>query len=315
MNIQQLEYIVAVDKLRHFVNAAEACNVTQPTLSMMIRRLEEELDVQIFDRSDVPVQTTEIGSLLIRQAEKALKEINKMKEIVEDKKQLLTGTFNLGIIPTIAPYLVPELLRNKDLKCKELALGLTENISGNIIAEILEGKLDGGLMATPLNNSDLLEYPIYYEKFYAYVSPLEKAYKEKEIDLDKVDIDHFWMFESIHYLRGQVERLCRKQKDKNDHRKVRYEAGNITTLINVVDMNAGMTIIPEMAAMSLSEEQQDNLKDFKNLTAVREVSLVVRKDYIRQNVLSKIMEIIADSVPNSMKNPELKQFAIDVNDL
>jgi len=315
MNIQQLEYIIAVDKLRHFVNAAEACNVTQPTLSMMIRRLEEELDVQIFDRSDVPVQTTEIGSLLIRQAENALKEINKMKEIVEDKKQLLTGTFNLGIIPTIAPYLVPELLRNKDLKCKELALGLTENISSNIIAEILEGKLDGGLMATPLNNSDLLEYPIYYEKFYAYVSPLEKAYKDKEIDLDSIDIDHFWMFESIHYLRGQVERLCRKQKDKNDHRKVRYEAGNITTLINVVDMNAGMTIIPEMAAMSLSEEQQDNLKDFKNLTAVREVSLVVRKDYIRQNVLSKIMEIVADSVPNSMKNPELKQYAIDVNDL
>jgi LysR family hydrogen peroxide-inducible transcriptional activator len=206
-------------------------------------------------------------------------------------------------------------LQNKELKYKELTLGLTENISANIIAEILDGKLDGGLMATPLKNPNLVEYPIYYERFYAYVSPLEKAYADKEIDLYTADISHIWMFESIHYIRGQVERLCRQQIDKNDHRQVRYEAGNISTLINVVDLNAGMTIIPELAAMSLSEDQQANLKEFKNLIAVREVSLVVHKEYVRHNILNKVLEIIADSLPNSMKNPELKQYAIDIFEL
>ena len=315
MNIQQLEYIIAVDRVRHFAQAAEECCVTQPTLSTMIRKLEEELDVQIFDRSNVPVETTQIGRIIIELAKYTVKQFYRIKDHVDEEKQLISGTFNLGIIPTIAPFLVPELLRNKEMKCKELTLALTENITTNIILEILDGKLDGGLMAGPLNNPNLVEYPIYYEKFYAYVSPLESAYKDREIDLNTVDIGHVWMFESIHYIRGQVERLCRQQADKNDHRHVRYEAGNIATLINVVDLHGGMTIIPEMAAMSLSEDQQENLKNFKNLTAVREVSLVVSKEYIRQNTLRKIIEIIADSVPNSMKNPELKKYAIDVRDL
>ena len=313
MNIQQLEYVIAVDRLRHFVNAAEACNVTQPTLSMMIRKLEEELDVQIFDRSAVPVETTLIGQTIIEQAKITLHQFNKIKEIVEDEKQLLTGTFNLGIIPTIAPYLVPELLRNKEIKCKQLVLVLKEDITDNIIADILEGKTDGGLMVSPLKHPNLVEYPIYYEKFYAYVSPLESVYADKEIDINSVSIDHLWLLDSVHCMRGQVEHLCQKRDENIKYNKqVRYEAGNINTLINVVDLNAGMTIVPEMSAMTLCEEQQENLKEFKDMTAVREVSLVVNKDYIRQNMLNKIMEIIGDSVPRSMKNPELKQYVVDL---
>ena len=313
MNIQQLEYVIAVDRLRHFVNAAEACNVTQPTLSMMIRKLEEELEVQIFDRSAVPVETTLIGQTIVEQAKIALQQLNKIKEIVEDQQQLLTGTFNLGIIPTIAPYLVPELLRNKEMKCKELILVLKEDITDNIISDILEGKMDGGLMVSPLKHPNLVEYPIYYEKFYAYVSPLESIYADREIDINSISVDHLWLLDSVHCMRGQVEHLCQMRDENIKYNKqVRYEAGNINTLINVVDLNAGMTIIPEMSAMTLCEEQQENLKEFKDLTAVREVSLVVNKDYIRQNMLNKILEIIGDSVPRSMKNPELKQYVVDL---
>ena len=311
MNIQQLEYIIAVDAHRHFVNAAEACFVTQPTLSMMIRKLEEELNVQIFDRSAVPVETTAIGRMVIEQAKITMKHFNTIKELVEDEQQVISGTFRLGVIPTIAPYLVPELLQKKERKSKELALTLKENITANIITEIREGRLDGGLVATPLNHPDLVEYPIYYEKFYAYVSPLESYYADGEIDLNAIAISHFWLLESVHCLRGQIERLCRmKEAETIEPNQVRYEAGNIATLINVVDLNAGITVIPEMAAMCLTEDQQGNLKTFKNLTAVREVSLVVSKEYIRRNMLDKIMEIIEDSVPRSMKNPELKQYVI-----
>ena len=312
MNIQQLEYIIAVDRFRHFVSAAEACSVTQPTLSMMIRKFEEELDVQIFDRSDVPVKTTRIGRSVIEQAEITLKHFNRIKELVDDERQSLAGTFALSIIPTIAPYLVPELLHEKELKYTELTLILKENITANIIANILNGTIDGGLMATPLKHPDLVEYPIYYEKFYAYVHPTDSLHKEKKIDINAINIDNVWLLESVNCFRGQIERLCRKEEDFKEHQQVRYQARSINTLINVVDLNSGITVIPEMAAMSLNEEQQGNLREFKGLTAVREVSLVVSKEYIRRNMLNKILEIISDTVPNSMKDPELKKYVVDV---
>ncbi|MDR1369512.1 MAG: hydrogen peroxide-inducible genes activator [Dysgonamonadaceae bacterium] len=313
MNIQQLEYIIAVDQYRHFVKAAEACRITQPTLSMMIRRLEEELNVQIFNRSDFPVEPTTIGREIIEQAKSALKQINKIKELVENEQSLVSGSFSLGVIPTIAPYLVPELLRRRELSHKEISLVLKENTTTNIVGDILAGKLDGGLMAGPLNHSGLIEYPVYYEKFYAYVSPSDSAWNEKEINLDLIDIRHVWLLESVHCLRGQIERLCRMKKDvSNGESPVRYEAGSIDTLINIVDLNSGMTVIPEMSAMTLSEERQENLREFKDLTAVREVSLVVSKDYVRKKMLDAIFEIVSDSVPKLMKNPELKKFVVDL---
>ena len=244
MNIQQLEYIIAVDRHRHFVSAAEACFVTQPTLSMMIRKFEEELDVQIFDRSDVPVKTTSIGRSIIKQAEITLRQLNRIKEIVEDERQSLLGKFSLSIIPTIAPYLVPELLYKKEQTCTELTLVLKENITANIIANILTGVIDGGLMATPLKHPDLVEYPIYYEKFYAYVHPSDILHKEKEIDINSINIDNVWLLESVHCFRGQIERLCRKEEDFKEHQHVRYQARSINTLINVVDLNSGITVIP-----------------------------------------------------------------------
>ena len=312
MNIQQLEYIIAVDRLRHFVNAAEACYVTQPTLSMMIRKLEEELDVQIFDRSDVPVKTTRIGRSIINQAKITLQYFNSIKDLVEDERESLTGTFTLSIIPTIAPYLVPELLQKKELACTELTLLLKENITHHVITNILNGTIDGGLMATPLKHPDLVEYPIYYEKFYAYVHPSDSLHKEHEIDINDLDINNVWLLESVHCFRGQIEKLCRKEENFKENQRVQYRARSINTLVNVVDLNSGITVIPEMAAMSLNETQQGNLREFKGQTVVREVSLVVSKDFIRRNMLNKILEIISNSVPKSMKNAELKKFVVDV---
>ena len=312
MNIQQLEYIIAVDRLRHFANAAEACFVTQPTLSMMIRKLEEELDVQIFDRSNVPVETTRIGQSIIDQAKVTLLHYNRIKELVDDERQLLAGTFTLSIIPTIAPYLVPELLHKKGLTYSELTLILKENITKNIITNILNGTVDGGLMATPLKHSDLVEYPVYYEKFYAYIHPSDVLYKEEEIDINAININNVWLLENVHCFRGQIERLCRKEEVFKEQQHVQYQARSINTLINVVDLNSGITVIPELVAMSLNEEQQGNLRKFKGQPVLREVSLVVSKEYVRRNMLSKVLEIISDSVPKSMRDPELKKYVVDL---
>ena len=313
MNIQQLEYVIAVDNFRHFAKAAEVCNVTQPTLSMMIQKLEEELEVKLFNRAKHPVEPTEIGAQVIEQARISLKHFRQIREIVENEQHISHGQFRLGIIPTIASYLVPSLLQKQQSRDNDIALTIKETTTGKLIDEIMNGTLDGGILASPLNHPNLSEHPVYYEKFYAYVSPQDKLYTEKEIDLETIDIGNVWLLENEHCLRGQIERLCRlKKTSAGDLPFIRYESGSIETLIHVVDYNPGMTIIPEMHAMGLGEEQQGNLRQFKNCTAVREVSLVVGKDYVRRTMLNRIMEIVRSSVPKSMQNPELKAFVVDL---
>ncbi|MDR2804031.1 MAG: hydrogen peroxide-inducible genes activator [Dysgonamonadaceae bacterium] len=313
MNIQQLEYILAVDSFRHFAKAAEGCNITQPTLSMMIQKLEDELDVKIFDRSRHPVEPTEIGKKIIEQARVALKHFNQIREVVENEQNTVKGSFRMGIIPTIASYLVPIMLEKQQQDYSEIKLILKETTTNQLIKEILNGTLDGGILAGPLHHPELTEYPVYYEKFYAYVSPLDDLYKEKAIDLEQIDISDVWLLENEHCLRGQIERLCQlKKKIPAGNAAIKYESGSIETLIHVVDYNPGITIIPEMHAMGLSEDKQENLRPFKNMTAVREVSLMASNDYVRKTLLNRIMQIVRESVPKSMQNPELKAFVVDL---
>jgi LysR family hydrogen peroxide-inducible transcriptional activator len=312
MNIQQLEYIVAVDNYRHFEKAAEACFITQPTLSAMIKKLEQELDLNIFDRSTHPIRPTSAGSLIIEQARIALRNFRQIKEISDNERNMIQGEFKLGIIPTIAPYIVPELLHKQSADNTELSLVISESTTENLIVNLLNGSADGGLMAGPLNHPKLVEYPIYFEQFYAYVSPLDSMYKEKEIDLNKVDINTIWLLENVHCLRGQIEKLCHIKRKRNSAANVKYEAGSIETLINVVEQNAGITIIPEMSAMGLNEEKQDNLRLFKNLDAYREVSLVVSKEYMRKAMLDRVLGMITAVVPTVMQNDERKKYVVDV---
>jgi LysR family hydrogen peroxide-inducible transcriptional activator len=314
MNIQQLEYIIAVDKFRHFAKAAEFCNVTQPTLSMMIQKLEEELDVKIFDRSKHPVRPTVIGRQIIERAHTSLKHFRQIKEMVDNEHGIVSGTFRLGIIPTIASYLVPSILHKHSAGYSQIDLVMRESTTGNMVHEVADGVLDGGILAGPLNIPGLIEYPLYYEKFYAYVSPLEDVYSEREIDLDTIDINALWLLENEHCLRGQIEQLCRLKKKslQREANAIRYEAGSIDTLINVVDSNTGITVIPEMHAMGLSEEKQENLRAFKNFTAVREVCLIVNSEYGRKTMLNLIIEIIKDAVPKSMQDPKLKEYVIGI---
>jgi LysR family hydrogen peroxide-inducible transcriptional activator len=313
MNIQQLEYIIAVDNFRHFAKAAEMSYVTQPTLSMMIQKLEDELNVKIFDRTKHPVEPTTIGKQIIGQARISLKHFKQIKEIAENEQNVVSGNFRLGIIPTIASYLVPALLHQQPDCYSSIELTIKECTTNRLIGEILTGTLEGGILAGPLNHPGLSEYPLYYEKFYAYVSPLDELYKEKEIDLDTIDISNVWLLENEHCLRGQIERLCQlKRKSLLGNTSIKYESGSIDTLINVVDYNPGITIIPEMHAMGLSEEKQENLRPFKNTTAVREVSLVVSIDYVRKNLLNAMLKIIKESVPKSMQDPKWKKFVVDL---
>ena len=187
MNIQQLEYIIAVDNYRHFSRAAEASFVTQPTLSMMIQKLEEELGVKLFDRSQLPVQPTEIGARLINQARLALAQLNQIKEIVQEEKGIVKGVFRLAIIPTISPYLLPRLMQVHSENKFDIRIVISELTTEQILKGLANDSIDGAILATPLKEPAITEHPIYYERFFAYVSPREKALYART-SLDESDL-------------------------------------------------------------------------------------------------------------------------------
>lgn len=313
MNIQQLEYIIAVDNHRHFAKAAEASFVTQPTLSMMIQKLEDELGVKIFDRSQLPVQPTPIGTQIINQARVIVSQVKQVKEIIQEEKGVVKGAFRLGIIPTISPYLLPKLMLQHEENGYDIELVIEEATTNQIIDKILTGSLDGAILATPLKNDKIKEHPIYYERFYAYVSPRETSlYAKKELSEDDLNINKLWLLEEVHCFRSQILRICNLRKRKSSHSLFTYEAGSISTLVNIVDNNSGLTIIPEMAILELNERQKQNVRPLKDISPVREISLITRKEFLRERVLGIIIDEVKKSVPAELVNPELKKFVVDI---
>ena len=306
MTVQQLEYILSVDKCRHFVKAAEMCNVTQPTLSTMIQKLEEELGVKIFDRTQHPVEPTPIGKDIIEKAKIINFNISQLKEFVATEKNGLTCDLKMGVIPTVAPYLLPDFFPSFVNKYPGITLKVSELRTETIIDSLKSGKIDAAILATPLNNEDLLEIPLYYEKFAAYVSPTVSFYDQETLSAENMPIQDLWVLEEGHCLRNQIFNFC---KDKRP-RTYMYEAGSIDTLIRIVDKNGGYTVIPELHLCFLSEEQQKNVRPITGPEAVREISLVISQNYVREQVLNAIAETVKGIIPPQMLDARLKKFAI-----
>ncbi|MDD2299403.1 MAG: hydrogen peroxide-inducible genes activator [Fermentimonas sp.] len=312
MNIQQLEYIIAVDNYRHFSKAAEASFVTQPTLSMMIQKLEEELGVKIFDRSQLPVQPTEIGERIIDQARVAIAQVNHIKEIILEEKGIVKGVFRLGVIPTVSPYLLPKLMQvHRDNKY-DIRIIISELTTDQILKGLSNDSLDGGILATPLKEPTIDENPIYYEQFFAYVSPLERSlYAKNALDEDDLNATKLWLLDEVHCFRTQILHLCNLKKRRGVNQSIfSYEAGSIDTLINIVDENEGLTVIPEMAIANLSEKQKKNVRPFKNATPVREISLITRKEFIRERLINIIVDEVREAVPKSLQDEAMKKYVV-----
>ena len=306
MTLQQLEYILALDKTRHFVRAADMCGVTQPTLSAMIQKLEDELDCRIFDRSKQPLVPTDAGQQIINQAQVVIYHVNQLKENVRSQKGALNGNLNLAMIPTVAPYLLPEFISQIKTDYPDIDLKVSELHTDDIIKKLQTAEIDMAILSTPLNDHKILEVPLYYEKFVAYVSPSTPVYQEKEISSNDMPLDNLWVLEEGHCLRNQVFNFCNKQI----HQSSVYEAGSIDTLVKIVDVNGGYTIIPELHVDLLSESQKRNLRDLVNPEAIREISLVIRHDYVREGMMNAVANSIKKIIPVHMLDARLKKFAI-----
>ncbi len=300
MTLQQIEYIVALDTHRQFSAAAAACHVSQPSLSAMVQKLEDELGLKIFDRSRKPITPTDIGREITAQARVILQEASHLRELVRDHREHITGDFRLGIIPTLAPYLLPLFLKNFSEKHPLVNLAVSERTTEVLLRLLQQNLLDGAILATPTGENGLQETPLFQEEFAAY-APHEPSVLGKRYLLAKdIDPNRLVLLEEGHCLRNQVVNLCELQKAQSALSNVRYEAGSLETLRRLVEAHSGITILPQLAVLDLDEEQIQSVRFFQPPAPVREISLVSRRIYSKKKMLDALRETILENLPQAV---------------
>lgn len=298
MTLQQLEYIVAVYRTRHFVKAAEACGVTQPTLSAMIQKLEAELDVKLFERSSQQVVPTPIGKVVVEQAWKVLNRARKLKDIVAEEKKSLTGTFRLGILPTIAPYLLPRFFPRLMRENSSLEIRVVEMKTADIRRAIDRGEIDAAVMVDTGDLDDYALTTLFYEQFLAYVSPSDQLSAKKSIKTSDLSNELLWLLDEGHCFRDQLVKYCQLKAAKTSQSA--YSLGSIETFMRIVENGQGMTFIPELATMQLTPTQKELVRPFAIPIPTREVVMATSKAFVRQSLLNMIVGQIRKSVPEKM---------------
>ncbi len=298
MTIQQLEYLIAVDKQRHFGNAAESCFVTQPTLSAQLGKLEKELGVILFDRSKMPVIPTEIGVQIIAQAKKVVSESKGIMELVAQLKGDISGTIKLAIIPTLAPYLLHLFVRKFLEKYPNVKLEVQEMVTEEIVRRLKNDELDLGIIVTPLGESGVVEKPMFYEKFYAYLSQDHPLLKAKEVTVSDVKTEDLWILQQGHCFRDQVLNFC--DQTSSGHKNFHYESGSLEGLKNMVNRYQGMTLLPELATHELSAEEKTRLRPFVDPVPTREVSIILNRSFLKQKLVELLYKEITEAIPAEM---------------
>ena len=298
MTLQQLEYIVAVYRTRHFVKAAEACGVTQPTLSAMIQKLEAELDVKLFERSSQQVMPTAIGKVVVEQAWKVLNRARKLKDIVAEEKKSLTGTFRLGILPTIAPYLLPRFFPRLMRENSSLEIRVVEMKTADIRRAIDRGEIDAAVMVDTGDLDDYALTTLFYEQFLAYVSPSDQLSAKKSIKTSDLSNELLWLLDEGHCFRDQLVKYCQLKAAKTSQSA--YSLGSIETFMRIVENGQGVTFIPELATMQLTPPQKELVRPFAIPIPTREVVMATSKAFVRQSLLNMIVGQIRKSVPEKM---------------
>ncbi len=306
MTLQQMEYIVAVDKYRHFAKAAESCGISQSTLSSLVQKLEFELDVTIFDRKSHPIKPTTVGEEIISRAKLLLFNAAQVRELVATRKGESVGKVSLGMTSTVAPYLLPKMLKYLSVNHPDIELHVEEGRVSTLISQLERGELDIALLATPLNNEELLEIPVYQERLMAYVSPDEPIYNAPNLLTGRLPVESVWVLREGYCPNRSVFPFCNYRAE----RQAVYEAGSVETLIKIVDENGGYAIIPELHVPLLRKCQQANVRALTNPEPTREIAFVVHRNFVRERLLNILADAIRTVIPPAMINKRLKNYSI-----
>lgn len=305
MTITQLKYVLAVAEYQNFTKAAEKTFVTQPTLSMQIQKLEEELDILIFDRSKKPIELTVVGRKIVNQAKNIVNEADRMQDVVDQEKGFVGGTFRIGIIPTVMPTLLPMFLKTFSTRYPKVHLKIEELSTEELIHKLLEGHLDAAIAATPLYNDKIKERALYYEPFVGYIPESHRLYAKKKIEASDLDIDDILLLEDGHCFRDGVLNLCKTSKLAKDD-SFHLTSGSFETLIKLSQEGLGMTLLPYLHTLDLNEPQQDHLRYFQEPPPAREVSIIYAKSELKLQIIDALYQVISGIVRGAIRFQDVK---------
>jgi LysR family transcriptional regulator, hydrogen peroxide-inducible genes activator len=315
ITLTQLSYIAAVSQTRNFGLAAKACFVSQPTLSMQIQKLEDDLGVILFDRSKKPVEPTVIGQTIVAQAQIVLQEVRRIDELIKAEKGEISGDFKLGIIPTLAPYLLPLFLEKFTTNYPRVNLIVEELQTQQITQKLNEDRIDAGILVTPLNCKGIVERPVFHEPFVAYLSTNHPLQSLTEVSDKDLSLDDLWLLNEGHCFRDQAIEICKKTRGKNVKRKnLVFESGNLETLKRLVDKKFGYTLLPALAILGMpATEQKKKIRVFKSPVPIREVSIVYSRSYLKKSIIEALYKEVASSLPKELKQAKSNERVIGVS--
>ncbi|RYE00326.1 MAG: LysR family transcriptional regulator [Sphingobacteriales bacterium] len=302
MNIQQLQYVLAVAEHRHFQKAAAACFVTPAALSIMIKKLEAELDVVLFDRSRQPVLPTAAGLLVIHNARSVLSGIRKLEEEVKwhVSGAGVSGLLRIGIIPTLAPYLLHLFLPGLLNDYPELRVELRELTTEVIKDQLRKNHLDVGILALESGMEEFRHYHLFNERLMVFVGAREQQLNKQYLLATDIDVTRLWLLEEEHCLRSQVMNLCSLKKSAVDHAQLTFDAGSIETLMNMVEAGNGITVIPELATLNLTAKRKKQLRTFAAPIPVRAIGMITYRHYVKASLLQVLEASIKKVISKSL---------------
>ncbi|PRX54304.1 LysR substrate-binding domain-containing protein [Flagellimonas meridianipacifica] len=305
MTITQLQYVLAVAEHRNFTLAAEKSFVTQPTLSMQVQKLEDELDILIFDRSKKPISITDVGQKIIDQAKNIVAEAERIKDIVDQDKGFIGGDYTLGIIPTVMPTLLPMFLNTFIKKYPKVNLIIKEQSTNTLIRNILDGHLDAGIAATPLEIEFIKERPLYYEPFVGYVPENHRLSKKTSLTTEDLDVSDILLLQDGHCFRDGVINLCKTPKNLKEER-FQIESGSFETLVSLAEEGMGMTLLPYLNTLELDSSKREKLKQFDKPNPAREISLIYHKSELKIQITEALRDVISSIVRGAIRFQDVK---------
>ncbi len=305
MTITQLKYILAVAEHQNFTVAAEYCAVTQPTLSMQIQKLEDQLDIKIFNRAKKPISLTEIGQKIVIQAKTIVEESNRINDIVDQQKGFIGGEFRIAIIPTIMPTLLPMFLKTFSKKYPKVNLHIEELTTEEIVKKLSDGHIDAAIAATPLENENIMERPLYYEPFMGFVPESHKLSSKKLLCVDELEADELLLLKDGHCFKESILNICSSLTSK-DKKSFRLESGSFDTLIKLSKEGLGMTLLPYLHTLDLNTEDKKLLREFEAPVPAREVSLIYHKSQLKMQLIEVLKTTIDGLVRGAISFSDVK---------
>lgn len=310
MTLTQLEYVLAVNKFRHFGKAARSCFVTQPTLSMQLQKLEDELGLVIFDRSKSPILPTPEGERIIDQARAVVREASRLLALVQQSKDELAGDFRLAVIPTLSTYILPLFLQHFVDKHPKVHLIIEEAKTDAIVEMLAEDEIDAGLLVTPLHDDTLIERVLFYEPFYLFVAPDHPLARRKRVREDDLDLGEIWLLNKGNCFRDQVIHICSESRKEEVGGNIRFESGNLETLKNMVLASSGYTILPHLAVSQLSPQRRRLIREFHPPVPTREVSLVHARSVLKERLIGALEQTILEKLPRELQAIDPKDVEV-----